>query len=127
MIRTTMETSVTIEASKLLRLLRKNREAHLKNYEEAFNAYLEAVKSDLEYHLKALNNPEVGFADFIHTGHLRWDVPEDHTPEYDQAIKMVELSNKPDVQLDQISFREYVMDNWSWTPKFEQSIRRYVG
>lgn len=40
--------------------------------------------------------------------------PQDHTPDYDRVIAMLEMSVDTVIELDADSFDNYVMDNWAW-------------
>jgi len=40
--------------------------------------------------------------------------PQDHTNDYDRVITMLEMSVDSVIELDDVAFDQYVMDNWSW-------------
>jgi hypothetical protein len=63
---------------------------------------------------------------------LKWDTvlglvyPENHTKDYERAIRMMEASIFSEVRLSQQEFDCYVLNNWEWRERFLASNSTYV-
>lgn len=112
--------TTTIKRKKLLEILRKNRDKHLKVFEEAWKGYHEAVVDELEH---ALADARSGKQIFRQT---RLVQPLNQTREYDAAIRMLELNTADEVSLEEREFNQLVMDRWSWAKQFSASTSAYV-
>ncbi|MEK6882860.1 MAG: hypothetical protein AABY22_24770 [Nanoarchaeota archaeon] len=53
--------------------------------------------------------------------------PEDHTQDYDLAIRKVELSVWENIALQENEFNNYVMNNWSWKNTFLNVAQIYTN
>lgn len=105
-------TEVKIKASKLQSIMIVNRGKHLEEVVALRQARRESVKDALEAELEAMReDPEYQVSiQFVH------EYPEinDHTEDYDLALRMVELSEEKVISLKQDQFDKLVMDNWEW-------------
>jgi hypothetical protein len=52
--------------------------------------------------------------------------PEDHSQDYERAIRMMQMSVFDEVKLTVSEFDAYVMNNWEWKRNFLLSNRGYV-
>ncbi len=110
---------ITVEKTKLIEALRKNREAHRKIFLEAQDGYRAAAIAEFEKRLRAMRDGKK----FSVTVHLV--APMDQTKDYDRAIAMLEMSENAMIELSELDFRCYVMDEWSWKHQFNTSNRGY--
>ena len=113
---------ITVKKTKLVKILLKNRENHRKVFEEALEGYKEAVIAHLEKNLedaKANRNP---------AGWLRFSLiqPVDQTKNYDTALRMLEMHTKPEIELQEHEFRQYVEDEWNWSRSWAMSNQHYI-
>lgn len=53
--------------------------------------------------------------------------PTEQTKDYDQAIKMLEMSVDDTISLDSASFSQLVMNRWHWSGNFSASNKAYVS
>jgi hypothetical protein len=100
--------TVKVQVAKLLEKVKANREAHRDLFLKAQEVYRQDIIEELDRMLtdaragkpirRAITMPE----------------PQDHTKDYDRVITMLEMSVDEQVELDSVSFDQYVMDNWSW-------------
>ena len=44
--------------------------------------------------------------------------PIDQTKEYDRAVRMLELAVDENIELTEVQFANYVMDEWQWSQHF---------
>lgn len=105
---------VNVDRDELLRTLCENRKNHIEKYETATKARKEEVKSYLTDVLNRIENKP----DYSPKESIRFPLPASHLADYDRAIKMVEMSVEPIIELDQTEFDQYVMDNWHWKGDF---------
>lgn len=100
--------SITIEKSKLLEVLKANREKHREIFLEAQGNYRKAVIAELDRMLAEAKSGQ----------RVRRQVllpePIDQTREYDRAIRMLEMASDATIDINEQDFRCYVMDEWNW-------------
>src|SRR5262249_5206495 len=115
-----MET-MKFDKSKLLEILKENRTAHRKIFEEACEGFKAKAISLLEEKLAmAKNGSRLAV-------YVSLPQPVDQTKEYDRAIRMLELTTEDIVSLDESDFAQYVMDDWAWKQQFLTSNSSYSG
>jgi hypothetical protein len=51
--------------------------------------------------------------------------PEDHTADYNRAIKMIEMHEGDTITLGEDEFAQLVMDDWAWKRQFLDSSAMY--
>lgn len=103
---------LTFPKARLQEALSKNREAHRGIFEEAVKGYEEQALSLLQLHM-----------DDIRAGRVKHVIvnlpyPEDHTRDYDRILAMLDMMIGDDVELDEGTFAQYVMDDWHWKRQF---------
>lgn len=111
--------TVRIEKSKLLEIIKKNRDEHRDIFIEAQKNFRADVIAKLDAALAEARDGK-NIPQFI-----QFAAPSDHTKDYDNVIRMIELSEDSILTLTAIEFRSYVMDEWSWTHAWAASNSRY--
>lgn len=111
--------NVTVRKQELLDILRENRTNHRAIFEEACEGYQKETERILQEHL-----------DEVRAGKRKkitvsLPYPEDHTKDYDRAIKMVEMSVNDEITMTDYDFQSYVMDDWQWKRQFLASNAPY--
>lgn len=96
-----------------------NRAAHRKIFEEALAGYRKKSLELLEEHIEEVRKGQIVRVV------VNLPFPEDHTSDYDRVIMMLEMSVEEELQIDEESFANYVMDQWSWTRAFLASNSAY--
>jgi hypothetical protein len=112
-------TKVRLNKSELLAIIKKNRAEHRDIFTEALEGYKQKM-------LALLNE----MIDEIKKGKrvehmIRLVQPTDQTKEYDRAIRMLEMSVDDIVELDEETFANLVLDDWSWSHQFYNSNAQY--
>lgn len=111
--------SVRVDASKLLEILRKNREVHIKEFNEAVTEHRAKV---IEQMKKNLTQAEDG-------GKLVCAIslpePKSYESSYNLAIKMLEMSLDKEIELSYDEFQQYVEDEWGWKNSFTATASLY--
>ena len=101
---------ITVKKADLLKKLYANRRAHQELYDKACDVYRTEVAEELQKMLSDCRNSPINA---IQT-HVSLERPVSYLPVYDRAIGMLEMNIKSTVELDETSFNQYVLDNWSW-------------
>ena len=116
-----MEITTLVDKKEALKTLRANRERHHKIVEEARVGYVEKAKAKLAAKLDELSSGKLVA--------LRFDlqVPEDHTDDYDLAIRMVELHTEDTIEMTSTDVRTLMMDEWDWLRSFLFTNARYAN
>ena len=111
--------NVTVRKVDLLEALKANRRDHQAIFDEALEGYRDAVLQQLTQHLDEVQKGKVKQV------LINLPMPENHTKDYDRAIRMVEMSVHDEIEVDEHSFRQYVMDDWAWKRQFLASNAGY--
>lgn len=105
--------TTNIPKAKLLEVLLKNREQHMRDYLEAIKGYRDEITG---WCRKQLATAETGKDIELH---CCLQQPQDHTHEYDTIISMVEMGTDETIELDQHEFQKFVEDEWDWKETFK--------
>lgn len=110
-----------ITKAALLDEVRRNREAHREQFELALEGYRLTAMRTLEARLNDLSEGRTPVVAFHHAP------PEDHTPDYDRIIRLLELDQRSELELSETEFAQYVMDDWGWKQAWNVSNSEYVA
>lgn len=112
--------TVKVKRDELLEQIRKNRTAHRAVFEKALEGYRKAVIKRLTEMLEdAKGGKRVEQVTLLMQ-------PTNQTAEYDQVIKMLEMSVQDEIELTSQDFGCYVMDRWAWKSQFALSSSGYI-
>ena len=111
---------VMLKVSTILEHLKKNREEHLRVYEEAKAGYLEKAAEELTRLTAAIADGKLVKIE------SKLKLPVNYVHQYDQLIQMFELAtNQESYQLTLAQYRCIVDDAWSWTDDFNFTNSTY--
>ena len=113
---------VRMEKAKLLAILKKNRDEHREIFLEAQKAYRQRAIEVLDQQLKLARDGK----QFVLQEIVQLVAPEDHTGDYDRAIKMLEFTVDETIVLSAADFSNLVQDQWAWSRQWAFSNSRYV-
>lgn len=112
--------TVTVSKPDLLATLKTNRTEHRGIFEKAQVAYRDAMIKELDKALQdARDGKQIKRA-------FSLPVPEDHTADFDTAIAMVEWEVGNTIDLEQVDFSQYVLNNWRWAASFASNTTSYL-
>lgn len=111
---------VKVRKDELLKELEHNRSEHRSRFERAVAGYSDKVREELEKYLERVKHGDVLEV------RVSLPKPEDHSEDYDRAIKMVQMSVDENLELTEQEFAELVMDDWGWKRQFMTSTAYYV-
>lgn len=114
---------VTLKKEDLLDSLRTNLDFHGEDLIKMLASRREEIRTSFCAQLKRMNElpkhqPEQSFY---------FEMPEDHTKDYEKAIKMAEMSVNDQIELTSKQFDQLVMDNWSWSMGNDLLKTKYLG
>lgn len=98
-----------------------NREAHVKEFNEAHAAWVEAQIENHKAQIKSLK--EKGKNASFDFG----AEPASEEKSYDRVIQMLDMSIDDAFTLTETEFSQYVMDEWSWSPVFKMTNSTYLS
>lgn len=126
-----------VEKNELLTILKANRTNHMAQFEEAKAAYIEAlsaalrkVSDELLLRSKSVlrdDKPLSRDHKIIPSDVQALPIPEEHSDDFDRAIRMIELNTEGSIMLDEEEFRELVLDEWHWKSTFASNTLSYTG
>ncbi len=111
--------NMKFKKTELITILKKNRDQHREIFEEACEGYQKRMIA----HLQTMLNDVKRRASVSH--HIGMSIPIDQTPDYDRAIRMLDMCVDDVIELNEQTFANYVMDDWNWTNNFLASNTRY--
>jgi hypothetical protein len=115
------EMIIEVDKTDLLAVLKENRRKHRTVFLAALDGYRKEAVRQLNAKVKALSE---GRAPAIH---IMLDRPEDHTRDYDRVIGMLEMDKSPTFRLDQMTYGQYVTDDWTWKRQWAKMSSSYAG
>lgn len=113
--------TVRVKLEELLAIVRTNRDEHRAIYEDALDGWKTKVTESLEAaYLAAKEGKDYNVSFYL-------PQPEDHTNDYNVAIKMLEMSQDDELELSYAEFRQFVMDEWGWQRAFLTASSNYTS
>lgn len=110
---------IIINKAKLLDKLKENRAHHRALFEDALQGWKNQVIDALNQAIDdALSNKRF-------TTMINLPQPSDHTSDYDEIIEQVKWHEEDLISLDRVEFRQYILDEWRWSPDFSLSTSSY--
>jgi hypothetical protein len=112
---------ITVKKADLIETITKNREEHREQFLAAQVKYRERVIEELDLRLLEARRPggriNLGFA---------LPEPVDYTAEYDTALAMLAWEIGDEVELDEQTFGQLVLNRWRWAQHFAANTRSYL-
>lgn len=101
--------TVKVRQQELLKALRENKDKHVAEFNDTMAGWRTATARQLRENASGVADGTVTFPVIgIESA------PESHETDYDQVIRMVEMSADTIIELDNREFAQYVMDEWHW-------------
>lgn len=114
--------SVKLNKDELLKIVRENKEKHIKEYAESVEDYRAAVLKISTANLKIAKTGEVEKFGQIKSVPSK---PVSYEDSYTRAIRMLELSVEDTIELEDDIFNQLVLDEWTWKHQFVASASLY--
>jgi len=103
----------------LLKIVQENKKQHEAMRKEALAGYCEKATAACEEAVAKLLYAEP--ASVL----IRMRPPEDHTRDYERAIRMLEKTQQTEIELSEHDFATLVDDDWEWTGSWVTSNRGF--
>jgi hypothetical protein len=110
-----------ISKVELLDVIKGNKDKHRDIFLKAIIGYREEALRLLEKMIEKLKSGKT-IDQFINL-----PVPVDHTPEYNRAIKMIEMDVRGEIELEEEEFAQFVMDDWQWKREWIGTVSNYTA
>ena len=111
---------IKINRIKLIEVIQTNKYQHKKTFINAQSGYRKEVILELDKMLQdARNNNKIKRS-------VTWPEPKDHTEDYNQAIRMLEMCVSEVIEISHEDFKQLVMDEWGWKRSFTDTTSNYV-
>jgi hypothetical protein len=104
--------TVKVKKNELLETVKKNRNQHKEIFEEALEGYRQKLLKYLEERIEDVRSGKKI------EQYIALVEPVNQTKDYDKVIKMLEMSVDDIIDLDSVSFSNFVMDEWNWSDTF---------
>ena len=104
-----------IDRKKLLAVVKKNRETHLADYNEAIVEYRRLSALKFEQELKKRESMKDG--DLSNMLVINLPLPVNMVEQYDEIITQLDYSADKVIELTQQEFQNYVLDKWAAAAK----------
>lgn len=107
----------------LLEKVRKAREQHKAQYEEALKGWIKMMDDAAKKVISRIqkDNLHAFPSEFRELMHM----PSLHIDDYDHAIAMLEMSVDDEIELEPDDFDQLVLGNWSWKEEWVHTNLRY--
>ena len=100
---------ILVKKSDLLTVLKKNRDSHRDLFLKAQQGFRRKAIARLDEMLeRAKAGKEIEL-------YVSLQAPIDQTADYDRVIGMLEMSIEDKIELDERSYQQYVLDEWTWS------------
>lgn len=113
--------SVTVKKKDLIKKVTKNRKKHRDIFLKAQEAYRTEVIKILDERLKSARDGKKISLVF----HL--PEPVDYTTSYDTALEMLTWEIGDEIVLDEQTFKQLVLNQWSWAGLFAANTASYLA
>lgn len=114
--------AVKVNRQELLKIVRENKEKHIKEFDESVEDYKKAVIKIAESNLKLA---QTGDLDKIAKFQMQPGKPTSYESSYTRAIRMLELSVEDEIKVEEDVFNQLVLDEWNWKNNFTASASLY--
>ena len=112
--------NILVNKEELKDILKENRRKHREIFEAAQVGYRKEAVALLD---KALENARTGKDIKMY---FSLDAPVDQTKDYDRVIRMLNMSVEETLELSEVDFAQYVLDDWSWKMNFMSTNSKYT-
>lgn len=111
------ERKIKVYKPELLDKLQAGLAKHRAEYEKAKANHIHAVRTFLA---EALERAKAGDVSDVNVPH-ELQRPGNFSKDFERAICMIEMSVEGQIEIDENTFKQWVMGEWSWAGNFEAS------
>jgi hypothetical protein len=112
---------VRVRTEQLKERITTNRDTHAREFAEAVDGWAKEVAQLMRADIAAIEAGERRKLTILDS------IPDNHTADYDRVLEMLDMSVDEFQTLDMETFRQYVMDDWSWKARWSVSTAKYLS
>ena len=112
---------LSVKKADLVAILKANKEAHAKFYNDALGGFKMTIEKELKKRLYLLRKEGK-----IHLAFYEFREPESHVKEYEDAIGMLEICLEENIEIDMEEYLKYYKNEWSWSASWKSSNTGYA-
>jgi len=112
---------VRVRTDALRERLAANRKAHLEQFSIAVDGWAKEVTQLMQADIESLQAGKRRKLTVLDA------MPDDHTADYDRVLEMLAMSVDEFQTLDLVTFRQYVLDDWTWKGHWSVSTAKYLS
>jgi len=116
--------SVKVKVQDLLKSVRDNKKKHDKIFKKAMDGYWKKCRICITDALKAAKDEDPDWQQKMFPVN---SAPEDHSSEYESAIRMLEMCADETIEITREEFNAYVLNQWNWRNTFLRTFMSYTG
>lgn len=113
--------SVVMPRAKLIEIVTANLAKHIATYDEAMDEYHLRYRERLVELLSLTESrgPGCKYED------VKLRQPRSHAADYERAIGMLEHSVLDNIEINEHTYRQLVLDQWTWLHEFQETTALY--
>lgn len=113
--------TVNVNREELLKVVKANSIQHQKDYAVMIVEYKRELLMAMDALKEKTLEIDSGFSTVIDLTE-----PQNNSKEYDKVLSKLEMSVDEIIVLDDREYEQYVLDNWSWSSRFNLSKTSYL-
>jgi len=113
--------TIRVRKTDLIEKITENRAAHHDTFDRAVDAYRARALELLEQRVAEIRRGEPISL------HFGLPTPEDYTHVYDEALAQLEWTLDDEIELDQQTFAQLVLNKWEWAQRFMANTASYLA
>jgi hypothetical protein len=113
--------NIKVDKKELITILKDNMNKHVIEHKKALDGYHQEVIEGLT---KALEQAKSGEKYIVN---ILLEKPITYEESYKMIIGMLELDTSEHIELDEREYKQYVVDEWSWTHTLKSVNSSYLG
>lgn len=119
-----LQMSTRVTKADLIEKIKLAREEHQKTYRDALRGWVDQMHTAAE---KVIERVKLGdLHSFPKQFHALMNMPSLHLDDYDQALKMLEMSVDNVIELGPEDFDQLVLGNWAWKEAWDMTNASYI-
>lgn len=112
---------VTVDRNNLILIVKGNRDRHRETFVKACAVFKERAIAQIEDLVSQIK------AGKVRSLHIPLPVPEEHTEDYDRALRMLDMHTGSTIELTEDAYRCLVDDEWGWRHSFLSNTVAYTS
>jgi hypothetical protein len=112
--------SITVDVSKVLTVLKKNKDDHIQKHKDAIEGYW----AEMLLNIEKLNG-KFKAKEKVEMINISLSPPISYEDEYETAIQMLQMHTEKTIEMSKEDFERTVLDKWEWKHQWSNSNSKY--